>query len=68
MKKIAVLLLLVFPILSFSQKTEDDTEKEKETIFKQFLNNLTGSFESNAQWYVNDNVLGEFRDPISEFP
>ena len=63
MKKTAVLFLLILPILSFSQETEE----EKETIFKEFLNNLSGSFETNAQWYVNDNVLGDFDDPIPEF-
>ncbi|WP_040281357.1 DUF6029 family protein [Psychroserpens damuponensis] len=63
MKKTTVLFLLILPILSFAQETEDD----KNTTFDQFLNNLTGSFETNAQWYVNDNVLGEFSDPIPEF-
>ncbi|WP_047551124.1 DUF6029 family protein [Psychroserpens sp. Hel_I_66] len=63
MKKTTVLFLLILPLFSFSQETESD----KETIFNQFLNNLTGSFESNAQWYVNDNVLGDFEDPIPEF-
>ncbi len=64
MKKTAVLFLLILPILSFSQN--DETEEEK-TVLQQFLNNLSGSFESNAQWYINDPVLGDFEDPISEF-
>lgn len=63
MKKIAILFVLILPILSFAQ----ETESENNTVVKQFLNNLTGSFESNAQWYVNDDVLGEFDDPIPEF-
>ncbi|WP_028872473.1 DUF6029 family protein [Psychroserpens burtonensis] len=63
MKKIAILFLLILPILSFAQETVE----EKESIIKQISNNLAGSFESNAQWYVNDNVLGNFDDPIPEF-
>jgi hypothetical protein len=66
MKKTTALFLLMLPLLSFSQETQD-TEEDKETIITEFLNNLTGSFESNAQWYVNDNVLGAFEDPIPEF-
>mgnify|MGYP004104890595 CR=1 FL=1 len=63
MKKTTVLFLFILPILSVAQETEN----EKETTFNQFLDNLTGSFESNAQWYVNDDVLGDFSDPIPEF-
>jgi len=63
MKKTTVLFLLLLPMVSFSQETEED----KEPIINQFLNNLTGSFESNAQWYINDKVLGDFEDPIPEF-
>lgn len=64
MKKTTVLFLLILPILGFSQDTEVEEQK---TIFKQFLDNLSGSFESNGQWYVNDDVLGDFDDPIPEF-
>jgi hypothetical protein len=72
MKKAAVLFLLILPMLGFAQETETEKETEtetenEETLVKQFLNNLTGSFESNAQWYVNDKVLGDFDDPIPEF-
>ncbi|WP_435412383.1 DUF6029 family protein [Psychroserpens mesophilus] len=71
MKRTTVLFLLIFPILGFAQDTETETEtetvEENETIVKQFLNNLTGSLESNAQWYVNDKGLGDFDDPIPEF-
>ncbi|WP_397363621.1 DUF6029 family protein [Olleya sp. R77988] len=63
MKKIAILIVLILPILSLAQ---DNKEEEKST-FKKILNNLTGSLETNAQWYINDNVLGDFEDPIAEF-
>lgn len=59
MKKTTVLFLLLFPILGFSQETEGEEEK---TIFKQFLDNLSGSFESNGQWYIDDPVLGSVND------
>lgn len=51
-------------MLNFSQ--EIDTE-ENNTIFKEFLNNLSGNLESNAQWYTNDAVLGDFEDPNPDF-
>ncbi|MGB1211244.1 MAG: DUF6029 family protein [Lacinutrix venerupis] len=64
MKKIAIFLVLLLPMLNFSQ--EIDTE-ENNTIFKEFLNNLSGNLESNAQWYTNDAVLGDFEDPNPDF-
>lgn len=64
MKKIAIFLVLLLPMLNFSQ--EVDTE-ENNTIFKEFLNNLSGNLESNAQWYTNDAVLGDFEDPNPDF-
>ena len=65
MKKTAVLFLLIFPLISFSQAPKE--LEENNNLIKDFLNNLTGSFESNAQWYINDDVLGDFEDPIPEF-
>ncbi|RLJ67346.1 hypothetical protein CLV86_0843 [Lacinutrix venerupis] len=56
--------MLLLPMLNFSQ--EVDTE-ENNTIFKEFLNNLSGNLESNAQWYTNDAVLGDFEDPNPDF-
>lgn len=64
MKKIAIFLVLLLPMLNFSQ--EIDTEKNN-TIFKEFLNNLSGNLESNAQWYTNDAILGDFEDPNPDF-
>ncbi|WP_055434955.1 DUF6029 family protein [Lacinutrix algicola] len=63
MKKITVLIVLILPMLSFSQ----ETDTKDNTIFKQFLDNLSGSLETNGQWYTNDAVLGDFEDPLPEF-
>ena len=57
MKKFILLLFFSISISGYSQETEN------ESIATQFLNNLTGSFESNAQWYTNDKELGDFSDP-----
>jgi hypothetical protein len=59
MKKTILLLFFSITIIGYSQ----ETETENESIVTQFLNNLTGSFESNAQWYTNDKELGDFSDP-----
>ena len=56
MKKIILCLVLTMPLMVFSQ--EPDTQDQ--STFNQFLNNLSGSFESNAQWYLNDKKTGEF--------
>lgn len=66
MKKTAILFLLLLPLFNFSQETQE-SEEDKHTLIKDFLNNVTGSFESNSQWYINDPVLGDFEDPIPEF-
>ena len=65
MKKIIIFIVLILPFLSFAQETDTDTENN--TVFSQFLNNLSGNLETNAQWYTNDSKLGEFEDPIAEF-
>jgi len=65
MKKITIFIVLILPFLSFAQETDTDTENN--TLFSQFLNNLSGNLETNAQWYTNDSKLGEFEDPIAEF-
>ncbi len=56
MKKIIICLVLTIPFITLSQ----ETGKEDQNTFNQFLNNLFGSFESNAQWYLNDTETGEF--------
>ena len=58
MKKIIFCLAFAMPLIALSQ----DTETQERTAFKQFLNNLSGSFESNAQWYINDKTLGDFNE------
>ena len=56
MKKIIFCLVLTMPFTVFSQ----DPDTQEPSTFNQFLNNLSGSFESNAQWYLNDTKTGEF--------
>ncbi len=58
MKKIIIclVLVLVLPFIVNGQQT--DTQEQN--TFNQFLSNLSGSFESNGQWYVNDKTLGDF--------
>ncbi|MCX7547972.1 DUF6029 family protein [Xanthomarina sp. F1114] len=53
------LVFLLFPILALSQNEPDSTET-KTTTFNKFMNNLSGSFETNAQWYLNDKETGDF--------
>lgn len=56
MKKIfTILLTVLLPLISIAQEGN-----ENQNTFNQFLNNLNGSFESNAQWYLNDKKTGEF--------
>lgn len=52
MKKIFLVITLVYSQIFFSQK------EEKKTTFKKITDNLYGSFESNARWYLNDKELG----------
>jgi hypothetical protein len=63
MKKNAILFLLIFPVLCFAQEIVTDGG----TLVRQVLENLSGSLETNAQWYTNDSGLGDFEDPIAEF-
>ncbi|OUS03448.1 hypothetical protein A9Q86_00615 [Flavobacteriales bacterium 33_180_T64] len=47
--------------LSFSQENTSNSQDSISTL-KKIRTNLTGSFESNAQWYLNDKKTGEFED------
>jgi len=56
-----IVSICLFSICSFAQEQQDNEEEDTST-FQEVLNNLTGSFESNAQWYLNDKKTGEFDD------
>ncbi|WP_417619632.1 DUF6029 family protein [Oceanihabitans sediminis] len=56
-----VLACLLLPTFLFSQEEQDSTATETST-FNKFMDNLTGSFESNAQWYLNDKETGRFEE------
>lgn len=56
MKKIILFGLFVLSTVGFAQ--ENDKEKDKGTV--------SGGFESNAQWYLNDKgLLDEFYNPVT---
>lgn len=55
-------LSLVFLFnISFSQENPSNSQDSLST-FKKIRNHVTGSFESNAQWYLNDKKTGEFEE------
>jgi hypothetical protein len=61
MKKIILsAFALSFSLLGFSQEAKDTITKNS-TVNK-FLDNLSGSFESNIQWYNDDKSLGDFTE------
>lgn len=63
MKKIILsALALSFSLYGLSQEENDSIPKEKKTTFNKFLDNLSGSFESNIQWYNDDKKLGDFTE------
>lgn len=62
MKKIAIVIGLIIPFIGFSQDNDQDN-----SLVKDFLSHLTGSLETNAQWYTNDKDLGPFEDPYAPF-
>jgi hypothetical protein len=58
MKNFIVCFILIVPFTFFGQQSE----VQNQSTFSKFLNNLNGSLESNAQWYVNDKTLGNFNE------
>lgn len=62
MRKLVLALGLLLPVLSSAQETDSNT-----TLLSDFLDHLTGSLETNAQWYSNDTKLGPFEDPYAPF-
>ncbi len=58
MKKKVICLVLTFPLILIGQ----ELDKQGQSTFNQLLNNFSGSFESNAQWYLNDKKTGEFEE------
>ena len=61
MKRIALTTLMVaYTFFGYSQEESPKEDNEEQTTFKKFTDNLSGSFESNAQWYLNDKETGRF--------
>lgn len=50
---LSITLFLISPLIH----AQND---ESQSTFKRALNNLSGSLESNSQWYLNDKKTGEF--------
>ncbi len=53
MKKVFFSVILCSQILFSQQETKSD-----KTVLKKMQDNLSGSFESNARWYLDDDELG----------
>lgn len=56
MKQISICFFLIIPFLLIGQ----NQEQQEQSTLNQFINNISGSFESNMQWYLNDKETGEF--------
>ena len=57
MKRIILVGLLAVSTITYAQETEKEKEKDNGTV--------SGGFESNAQWYLNDKgLLDEFYNPV----
>lgn len=61
MKKLPILLIAYLASFFGFAQEQDSTETKKST-FKKITDNLSGNFESNAQWYLNDKKTGEFEE------
>lgn len=59
-KTILTSLAITCSLIGFSQEEKDSTQVKEKTIFNKFTDNLSGSFESNIQWYNDDKTLGDF--------
>ena len=55
------LAFILFPFLTFGQEDQDSTSTDV-TTFQKIMNNVSGYFESNGQWYLNDKKTGEFSE------
>ncbi len=68
-KLILIALALTCTTIGFSQEENDSIQKNKTTLSK-MKSNLSGSLESNIQWYNDDKALGDFteagKDPFGE--
>ena len=64
MEKILFPLLIILPLIAF---TQNKGLEDKETKIEKLLSKLSVSLESNTQIYIDDKVLGDFRDPIPSF-
>ncbi len=66
MKKIIITALaLTFATVGFSQEENDSIQKNK-TTFGKIKDNLSGSLESNIQWYNDDKALGDFFEGVKD--
>ncbi|PHS10111.1 MAG: hypothetical protein COA88_03575 [Kordia sp.] len=63
MKKIVLFTFAIsFSICGFSQEENDSIQQEKKTPLNKFKDNISASFESNGQWYLNDTKTGIFEE------
>ena len=57
-----VLIACLCYSIAFSQNNDTEEDSNSESTFSQFMENLSGSFESNGQWYLNDKKTGAFEE------
>lgn len=55
-KSLSTILLCIWGFSTYSQ------EANQESIFNTIKNNLSVSYESNSQWYLNDSKFGDFEE------
>ncbi len=60
MRKYSTLFFLTLSFVVFCQ--EEDNNTTQKSTFKKFSENIYGSFESNTQWYLNDDKTGIFTE------
>jgi hypothetical protein len=65
MKTIFLTTLVVFTFfLGYAQEETDSIKKQH--AFNKLLSHLSGSFESNIQWYNDDKQLGDFFEDVKD--
>jgi len=65
-KLILTSLAITCSSVGFSQEEKDSTQLKEKTTLNKFMDNLSGSFESNIQWYNDDKALGDFMEDTEQ--
>lgn len=65
MKKLITSSFFILGLISTYAQESKEEEENKKTRFNKIMDNLSGSFESNAQWYNDDKKEGPFIENIA---